>query len=352
MNRRLVVLFLLTLALSFSVGRADEAKLAEILKRVQQNESHYQNLAFEFREDYRQFDPPMEPGANLSEALADTWSLCLHRVLLKGTQFRVEKTKESLLGVLAAGGGERLPDRLQSESEMVQVYDGKTHQRLDESKHWPPESLPDEEEPPQRSGLISAESPRLFNYARPHMFLLSSGCPQIPLSVYLQGHEAVLKRAGSDFSKRNTLQITHLGQEQFNGFTCERVYIDNLVNGTRHNGWELWLAGERNYIPVRRFGFTYRWSPELPVAEAEVLEWQEVKPDVWFPIKARTVRYHSSTVQQQRIQKITWTKEVTVAKVEVNPEVAENEFRELEFPTGTKIRIQEEDQPPRFIVEE
>lgn len=327
--------------------------IAQIIKQVRRHEGHYANLDLAFRIDYRQFKPALEERAYHLEKDPDTWRLRQFQVLLQGDQFRVEGATASLLPSLGAGGNRQKPDRWHSGSRTVQVYDGQTWRRFDESKHWAQDSPPDDKAAPQRSGLISTDGARLFNFARPHMFLMESGCPQIPLSVYLSGHEAVRAWPNVDFSAGSTLTIKYLGREKFRGYTCHKVLIDNtLANGTRHNGWELWLAEDRNFIPICNRGYTYRWSTVLPVADSTIEQWKEVQPGIWFPEKAHTSRYSSDSVKNELKQKVTWTSDVTVTRITLEPAVDKKVFREFEFPSETKVLVQEGGRTKRSFVQE
>jgi hypothetical protein len=172
------------------------------------------------------------------------------------------------------------------------------------------------------------------------MLLLESGCPEVPLSTYLKGHAAVRAHPNPGyFPENNRVVVRDLGSADFAGLHCRRVLIDSCSGDVPHNGWELWLAAKRNFIPVRNVSYTYRWSKVVPVADSAVDEWQEFRPGVWFPKKAHTDRYDSFVVSNKGEKKLSWRMDYEVRSVTLDPETTPATFTELEFPPGTKVQV-------------
>jgi hypothetical protein len=225
-------------------------------------------------------------------------------------------------------------------TESIDVFDGKIHRRF-----WTNDLEAVVIGDPRRTnsgGHVSDQPPSLTNLARPHMFLLESGCPKVPLSTYLRGHEAVRMRENPDyFSKNSVIKVRHLGDAEFQGLRCIKILIDTgNLKGTFFHGWELWLAKQRNLIPVRNAAYTYRWSKDIPVAVSTVDEWKEIRRGVWFPVKAHTDRYDSHTVKQEGTQKLRWRKQYHIDSVTLNPPRTNPEtFTKLDFPPGIQLTI-------------
>lgn len=221
-------------------------------------------------------------------------------------------------------------------TEVIDAFDGDSH--LHFYKYTSENVMTGEQLRTQSAGQISDEPPSLTNLARPHMFLLESGCPKVPLSTYLKGREAVLAHPNPSFVSGGDIEVQLLGVAEFQELECVRILIDTVINGVPYNGWELWLAPERNLIPVRKVAYTYRWSNDVPLAESTVDEWKEIRPDIWFPIKAHTDAYDFRTVQEEGKTKLRWRKQYDVESVSLEPKTNPATFNELEFPAGTKLR--------------
>ena len=128
----------------------------------------------------------------------------------------------------------------------------------------------------------------------------------------------------------------------FNGLRCRKILIDTVINDESYNGWLLWLAEDRNWIPARNVAYTYRWSKDVAIAESSVDEWKELRPGVWFPMKAQADRYDSYAARDEGRQQLHWSKAYEFQSVSLEPETNAETFTELEFPEGTEVRVIEE----------
>lgn len=310
-------------------GRAALAAdpLAELIATVEQAESHYSRLKLELTSTYR-IAEDVEVGLDpdVQEHIQNETQTS---IILADGQFRVQTTTRSHT---------LLEDGL---TEATGIFDGRVHR-----SYWKNISAAAATGVQQRSdsgGLVSDEHPSLTNLARPHMLLLEAGCPKVPLSTYLKGQAAVLAHPNPSFFPRDTrIVLRDLGAAEFAGLHCRRILIDSYVRDVLHNGWELWLAEERNLIPARNVAYTYRDSKEVPVADSAVDEWQELRPGVWFPKKAHTDRYDSGAVRDKAEKRLSWRMDYEVRSVTLDPETAPATFTELEFPPGTKVRVIED----------
>ncbi|MDF1746323.1 MAG: hypothetical protein P1V19_21690, partial [Gimesia sp.] len=246
--------------------------LQDLIREVERNEALYTKQKLNITSVYEEF--PKAPDPNLQIRKQRIYSLTL-----QGPNFRLEEKSKGRSRVGYFGGlpkkTQNLPSSRYSESESLQVFDGSTHRSL--SKHISNAQEKTEQKQIQDRGQISDEYPSLTNFARPHMYLLSNGCPKVPLSTYLKGMQAVLSHPNPSYvAPGSTIKVQLLEDSEFQGLKCKRILVDTILsNGTRHNGWELWLALDRNLLPVRNFSYTYRWSKEIPIAESTVDQWRE-----------------------------------------------------------------------------
>lgn len=177
-------------------------------------------------------------------------------------------------------------------------------------------------------------------FVRPHMLLLRYNFLMVPLSVYLEGHEAMAAHPNGHWNRGYVLRNSYEGECEYQGLKCHRVRITTFLSPDAdepHDSWELWLAEERNLIPVRRLAFTFRISDTIPVGEATVHEWKELQPGVWFPMHATMVSYSKPLLEREGRQESQWRKEFTVDSVSLTPDYDLAFFRDLEFPQGTAV---------------
>lgn len=327
------VAFAFVVVASSSVGQAAEI-LPRLIRSVEENERLYENLQLEMTIDTELANnvKKLANDAKVSNPKLDQFQThiknqSLISITLQGRQFHRHQKNTSLT-------------RLEhGTSEIIDVFDGNTHRHF--WKHAAIKVKTGEQAYSDSGGQISDQPPVLRNMARPHMFLLESGCPQIPLSIYLGGQESVLKYPyPTDSEKSLVTKVRYLGVEVFQGFRCHKVLIDTVLdNGTPHNGWELWLTQNRNLIPVRNLGYTYRWSKTIPVADTIVDEWKEIRRGVWIPQKWHTDRYDSFTVKRKGKQKLTWRRSYQIKSVSLEPKTALATFTKLDFPLETKVNV-------------
>lgn len=205
-----------------------------------------------------------------------------------------------------------------------------------------------------KRGMISDQTSGLINLARPHMLLLELGGPRVPLSVYLKGTEAVRKFTGNSKSKsKSRTRVQIRGTEKVQDLECTLVRIETVDStGKPRSRRDLWLAQKRNLIPIRSLSFAYRESTELPSSESLVETWHKVRPDVWYPRKAYTERYNSIILKRKGKQQSSWRKDYNVETVELDPQLPEDIFTKLDFETGTRVNVFQDDRMTRKFIQE
>ena len=319
--------------------RAAEAH-QDLIHSVERNEKPYKNLELTLTSVYEHLTQNAESKESYRIETQTS-------IVLQGEKFRRHETQKRTgrpsVAYRARRGNQRKRRSAGSFSrfrttEAIEVFDGQTHRSF--SKHDQMAAAIGNQQLSKSSGQVSDKPPSLTNLARPHMFLIESGCPRVPLSIYLKGAEAVLAHPNPSYFTGD-VEVLILGDAEFQGMQCLKILIDTILSdGTRHNGWELWLAKDRNLIPVRKLGYTYRWSRDMPIAESTVDEWKELREGVWFPMKAHTNRYHSQTVKEHGKQVLSWRKQYVVASISFDPKTATGEtFSKLDFPPGTEVRV-------------
>ncbi|QDT96804.1 outer membrane lipoprotein-sorting protein [Gimesia aquarii] len=206
----------------------------------------------------------------------------------------------------------------------------------------------------RKKGIISDQTPGVINLARPHMLLFEFIGSRVPLSVYLKGIEAVREFTGdSELKSKYKTRVQVRGIEKVQGLECTVVRIETVdPTGNSQSRRDLWLARDRNLIPIRKLCFYYRDSTELPNMECLVEAWQEVRPGVWFPRKAYTERYNSMILKRTGKQQTSWRYDYSVETVELDPKLPKDIFTKLDFETGTRVNVFQDDKMTRSFTQE
>ncbi|MCH9653224.1 MAG: hypothetical protein K0U86_15370 [Planctomycetes bacterium] len=306
----------------------------DLIQEVKKNEKLYSDLGLWLTCVYEKFPKPSDVNKQIqTESLIS--------IDLQEKKFRFESiTKGRRIISFFLPPKKLTSHEVTGTSEVIAVFDGHTHYRL-----WLSNYKPDEvgQRPGmRRSGEISDKTPSISSFARPHMFLSASEKSHVPLSTYLEGAKAITAYPGSDADLRKMyFEKQILGTEKFQGLQCIKVKMELVgSNGKPSSRHEIWLAKERNLIPVRRLDYKYRWSKEIPVSESIVDEWKELRPGVWFPMKAHTNRYNFLSKKPIEKRELMWRRQYAVKSITLNPpQRAPDVFNKLEFPKGMPLRV-------------
>ena len=324
-------------------------ELQSLIREIEKNEALYEtlklNLTVSNSEEGIRFDsdgPESKPVQSESQI----------SLVAQGLKFRQEIQMKGRFIVLVSGFGSGEVRRNIGNAnytevgtkELIFVSDGVT------SRFFGAGDVVAEKQgkQPQKSntGGISNSPLRLPNLARPHMFVLRYGGAQVPLSTYLKGIKAIGESRGTpppNLREGTAFKVQILGTEEWQGLECTKLMIE-IVNpdGTPRSRRELWLARDRNLIPVKDLFYIYRYSKEIPIAEAIIDEWQEVHPGVWFPLLAHSNRFNTFLVEHEGRQKRIRHARYDFHSVQLDPKIPSNEFTSLKLPPGTKVNIWED----------
>jgi hypothetical protein len=288
--------------------QGQEVRLAEIIENVRRNEALYGDLdvAMHTLYDIGDRKPIIFKSARTEIIRIDVDT---HFVSQDG-KFRLQVTEKS-----TDIKGEKVGGK-------TRVFDGRRTQALDGSV----------------ANVMEYRSED-SQFVRPHMLLLRSTRVGVPLSTYLQGYAAIREVQGKQWNADSSSEVSYLGTAEFQSLHCHRVALTEYVQGESepNNRRELWLAEERNYLPVRLLSWTFRHSKETPILDGSVDELREVKPGIWFPILTHVSRYDSGMLKREGAQRLQWKEEYVVKDVSLDPDYDMAFFRELTLPERTAV---------------
>lgn len=156
-----------------------------------------------------------------------------------------------------------------------------------------------------------------------------------PLSVLLQGRDAI--RAALGTRNTFTVRVQDLGEEERDGLRCRLLRVDLIRDdGTQGPAVELWLAHERNLIPVRS-AFFVTGDSATPDRLTTVLEWHEPSPGVHFPKLLLDEGFDPSITSADERQLPVSRREWAVESVATTCQRPDSDFETLEFSEGVEV---------------
>jgi len=298
-------------ALWFPVPSKSELAFKEIVENVRRNEALYDDIEVSLHQSYQSKHATFSFSDGRQEITGEQKRI--RHVTQKG-MFRLERLGTNTVGVEAK----------QMTSDRVRAFDGKSTRSFDQ----------------RARGNIVAGRSEDAEFVRPHMMLLRQ--PRwlhVPLSTFMEGHTAMAAHPNIQWEPELIMENTYQGEVEFQGMKCHKIWLTtiNKSKATANDRWELWLAEERNYIPVRMFGYLFGWSKEIPVGEGTVNEIREIAPGIWFPYATRVVRYDDIVIQRENRQQESWREEHVVEEVSLDPKYDIEFFRNVDFPDGTAV---------------
>jgi hypothetical protein len=288
-------------------GLERSAALQAIIDNVRANETLYSNIDVKWECTYR-LERPTERTKDLLRTADERG-----RVALQGQLFFVDIKRD-----YEDNDGSR------GKRSFREAFDGTTTRILRDD---------------QVGNIIDGrqESMRLI---RPHDLLKRRSATKVPLSTYLEGAEAcrahplgrIYRTNYKDL--RSTIEI--VGEERIGDRMCVHLRDTWFLtqNGERKVNLDedIWLAIDRNYIPVKRSNSSYAdRSGNLLGQIDEVTGFREVEPGIWYPTEVITDCPDDviAAVKKQRV--LGWREVLKVVDVTINPTMDKEIFSDVKF---------------------
>lgn len=90
----------------------------------------------------------------------------------------------------------------------------------------------------------------------------------------------------------------------------------------------LWLAEDRNSLPIRVYNYRYGWSPDVPVSQISVEEFRERSPGIWLPARMTHTKYGPLDSKGLGERQWQWRATMTIADVSIAPDFPVEHFSE------------------------
>jgi hypothetical protein len=176
----------------------------------------------------------------------------------------------------------------------------------------------------------------------PHTELIPKYSCQVPLSVWLRGGKDLANHPNAQDSYRSGKWVNRtsvVGRENIRDVRCIKLRCElwdtkaNLINTLRF----MWLAEDKNYIPVQSIAYLPPASTEKPIATGSADGLKEVQPGIWLPMKYHREVYDLESLRDFHKHVLATVEDWSVKKVSLDPHYPPEFFRDVEFPPGTLV---------------
>jgi hypothetical protein len=271
----------------------------EIIKNVREHEAARSDLDVTVDRTYTRMNGPDIAVFGKSDLFpTETRRSTTHtHHVSQDVRFRVESTR-----FLIQGDGDSRT------IGFMKTFDGTTTRALDQAVFWTEKDGRD-------------ESRALF---RPHM-LLRPVNDRLSLGDLLEHGENF---GGSSWDpSRHTIEYE--ASELREGIPCVRVLVTNQQPRVKEwaNRLRLWLATERQYLPVQIDSYSRHTSEDIPTSESVVTRWIELDGGRWLPAEGRTVRYDSDLLNKEQRKMDRWIETFAVSDVSAKPQHPDDFFQ-------------------------
>ena len=173
----------------------------------------------------------------------------------------------------------------------------------------------------------------------PHGMVFGTARRPWPLADYLSGLE--LSEQATLVPYPWGMTVERLPDDTFEGEPCVVLRLDFKHEGTDDDEWttrrDIWLAVEKNHIPVQMKTYTAWASKDLPMSFAVAGEFKEALPGVWYPESATTVvrdrmKYRNSTEVVERYRRTT-----EVVSLSITTPLPDDICESVETPAGAVV---------------
>ncbi len=296
------------------------SRIQQIIENVEANEKLYQNIEVVLKETYR---------------LDETVGVLMDR--LKTRQERVRRSvSQRGLFYLKDGGSETLLNGDAYEANTVQGYDGDKTRRVDRNGK-------------DIAGRVDLTGVANITVGREddcrvfvaHTWLLSRALMCFPLSLWLRGEPALAAHPHAGLYGKYFLnkEVVFEKEEEVDGLRCVklrsegRLRADQRLIGVRL----LWLAIDRNYLPVKTEYFDPQTSMEIPGESGRAWDFREIAPGVWLPFERKVTVYDDDKLRKEKKQVFSNADEARLELAKLDPDYDISLFRDIPIPPGTHV---------------
>ena len=269
-TRGSVLWTLAILAIQWSLGAAhgsEPNRMVDIVQNIRTNEQLYNNLevvanwSFRINEEFKkEFNP---------------WGL------VDQAERTIRNVYQGGMCYLRTDGAQRSLDQRSVSLDLLLGFDGEKTRVVDQ-------------------GVVANIVDGRIEHAsliRPHALLLDGARVYFPLSVYLEAGDALKGQPlAGPYAKRTRLTVRYESEEVVGGLNCFKVRCETQSNVAPPKGGKaskprrttpadvrfIWLATDRNYLPVRTEFYHTAMKVDRPVEVGASMSYAKLRPGYGF----------------------------------------------------------------------
>jgi len=167
---------------------------------------------------------------------------------------------------------------------------------------------------------------------QPHTWLLSHAHLCFPLSLYLDGDKAIATHPLAGAYANITVRCSFARSEEIDGLRCCKLVCEMCAKKSPPEPYAVryvWLAEDRNYLPIKAIGFQFGYSKDIPLESASASDFREISPGIWLPFKRSLVVNDEFQAKKNQKTVVSNTEEELVEKAELDPRYGIELFRDI-----------------------
>jgi hypothetical protein len=308
--------------LSPRLVRAEGLSLTQVIANVQSNEQLYRDIEVIRTDEYRHF-----ASGETSRDINIRKQTRQRRSVIQGSMFYLKVT-----------GGQDLVNQKSYDLFRLYGYDGKATRHVAgggpttdrAGKHRPVANVTDERLNP-------------CDIFVPHTCLIQGASTCLtPLSVVLRGGKEFANYPDNGGHKNKVWKTFLEGEEEVDGLRCVKLRLEShdireskLFFNTRRF---LWLAIDRNYLPVKTTAYVMFENPNVALEESIAKDFREIGSGIWLPYERETIAYDYVLLRKDpKTRKVRnrLTQKIDLAKLD--PKYDVSLFRDIAIPDGAAV---------------
>jgi hypothetical protein len=175
-----------------------------------------------------------------------------------------------------------------------------------------------------------------FENVNPYTLPLSRQNISAPLSTLLKGTSELKKLAPF---KNENIEAKIEGEETIDGLQCKRIALtawrDRVPPAKIH--YKLWLAVERNFLPIRFEDYNMMKNEAHPSVRAVSEDIREIEKGIWIPFKV-VIRYFDPETFRNENKIVVANEQIyEIKKVDLNPNYPIETFQNVSIKEGAMV---------------
>ncbi len=195
------------------------------------------------------------------------------------------------------------------------------------------------------STTISDTYPRVQSaeYLTPYRLPLSIQRVSPPLSDYLLGSESI---SIDPMFLGISVHPKYIGTEEIDGLRCEKFEMEIKKKQKPNVSIKhlLWLAIERNYLPIRFEDFNMMNDRQAPVSIAKSEDIREIEPGIWCPHNVVMLFYEHAPYNEEKKLVLEGERVYKLKFLDFKPNHPKEFFQSVKIPEGSEVYIRKNGQ--------